>query len=164
MDATELQIRAFDPADRDAVVEVSLRAWEPVFASTRRVLGAEIDDRLHRPEWRTFQARAVEEACDSHTVTMWVAELDGQVRGFVGVELYAERLVGEIYMLAVDPDVQARGLGSALTEHAHSEMANAGMALAMVETGGDPGHAPARATYEKAGYTALPIVRYFKLL
>jgi hypothetical protein len=34
----------------------------------------------------------------------------------------------------------------------------------MVETGGDPGHAPARRTYEKAGYTLMPIARYFKAL
>ena len=29
----------------------------------------------------------------------------------------------------------------------------------MVETGGDPGHAAARRTYEKAGYILLPIAR-----
>jgi hypothetical protein len=34
----------------------------------------------------------------------------------------------------------------------------------MVETGGDPGHAAARRTYEKAGCVLLPIARYFKNL
>jgi RimJ/RimL family protein N-acetyltransferase len=38
------------------------------------------------------------------------------------------------------------------------------MTVAMVKTGGDPGHAPARRVYEKAGYTFLPIARYFKNL
>jgi len=38
------------------------------------------------------------------------------------------------------------------------------MKVAMVETGGDPGHAPARHVYEKAGYTLLPIARYYKNL
>jgi hypothetical protein len=38
------------------------------------------------------------------------------------------------------------------------------MKVAMVETGGDPGHAAARRTYEKAGYVHLPIARYFKNL
>ena len=36
-----------------------------------------------------------------------------------------------------------------------------GMRVAMIETGGDPGHAPARRVYEKAGYTALPTVCFF---
>jgi RimJ/RimL family protein N-acetyltransferase len=38
------------------------------------------------------------------------------------------------------------------------------MAIAMVETGGDPGHAPARAAYEKAGFRVLPLARYFRKL
>jgi hypothetical protein len=43
-------------------------------------------------------------------------------------------------------------------------MKDAGMSVAMIETGGDPGHAPARHTYEKVGYTLFPIARYFKKL
>ncbi|MGZ4435804.1 MAG: hypothetical protein ACXVW7_19605 [Trebonia sp.] len=31
-------------------------------------------------------------------------------------------------------------------------------------TGGDPGHAPARRLYERAGFTPVPLVRYFKAL
>jgi hypothetical protein len=34
----------------------------------------------------------------------------------------------------------------------------------MVETGGDPGHGPARATYAKAQFTLMPIARYFQVL
>jgi hypothetical protein len=43
-------------------------------------------------------------------------------------------------------------------------MRSHGMDIAVVETGGDPGHAPARAAYEGAGFTVLPIARYFRLL
>ena len=35
------------------------------------------------------------------------------------------------------------------------------MTTAMVETGGDPGHAPARSTYEAAGFRHFP-VKYFR--
>jgi hypothetical protein len=31
----------------------------------------------------------------------------------------------------------------------------------MIDTGGDPGHAPVRRLYERTGYTALPVARYF---
>jgi RimJ/RimL family protein N-acetyltransferase len=41
---------------------------------------------------------------------------------------------------------------------------DAGMDMVMVETGGDPGHAPARAVYEKAGFERWPVARYFKEL
>ena len=43
-------------------------------------------------------------------------------------------------------------------------MRERGMDIAALGTGGDPGHAPARALYEALGYTALPGVRYLKLL
>jgi len=36
------------------------------------------------------------------------------------------------------------------------------MAMVMVETGGDRGHTPARATYEGLGFQRWPVARYFK--
>jgi hypothetical protein len=43
-------------------------------------------------------------------------------------------------------------------------MKEAGMTIAMVETGGDPGHGPARAAYARAGFGLFPVARYFKKL
>ncbi|MBV9011056.1 MAG: hypothetical protein JO272_03220 [Pseudonocardiales bacterium] len=48
------QIREYCRADEEAVVELSLRAWEPVFASMEQVLGHEICLRLHG-DWRRYQ-------------------------------------------------------------------------------------------------------------
>ncbi len=39
-----------------------------------------------------------------------------------------------------------------------------GVDLAVVGTGGDPGHAPARALYERLGFRPLPLVRYYREL
>ena len=95
---------------------------------------------------------------------MWVAIDAGCTVGFVAVKCHAALSMGEIYMLAVDPDYQRRGIGTALTAFALERMRDAGMSVAMVETGGDPGHAPARHTYEKVGFGLLPIASYFKKL
>jgi ribosomal protein S18 acetylase RimI-like enzyme len=158
------RIRLFDDRDAEAVVDLSLRAWAPVFASLERVLGSEIFRRLH-PDWRGDQRRAVEDVCTANRERVWVAEVDGAAVGFVAIELHhPERSMGEISMLAVDPDHQGGGIGTALTEFALDRLEDAGMKVAMVETGGDPGHAAARRTYEKAGYVLLPIARYFKNL
>ena len=43
-------------------------------------------------------------------------------------------------------------------------MGHCGMDIAAVETGGDPGHEPAREAYESLGFTPLPVTRYLKLL
>ena len=65
-------------------------------------------------------------------------------------------------MIAVDPAFQRRGIAAKLTTRALAEFEKAGMSVAMVETGGDPGHAPARRAYESSGFRLLPIARYFK--
>ena len=67
-------------------------------------------------------------------------------------------------MLAVHPEYQNHGFGTELNIFALQKMKESGMKLAEVGTGGDEGHAPARRSYEKAGYTGLPLVRYYKAL
>ncbi len=147
------------------MVDLALRAWAPVFASLERVLGSEIFESLNPEGWRKSQRQAVEDVCAAGKGRVWVAEVDGAAVGFVAIELRdLKRSMGEISMLAVDPDHQGGGIGTALTEFALDRLKDAGMTVAMVETGGDPGHAAARRTYEKAGYVHLPIARYFKNL
>jgi GNAT superfamily N-acetyltransferase len=157
-------VRAFEERDQDAVTALSLRAWAPVFVSLEEVLGESgVYSQMH-PDWRADQQRAVQAACSADGMHVWVAELDTVVTGFVAVRLDHQESMGEIYMVAVDPAYQRSGIGSLLTSFALQWMKDNGMALAMVETGGDLGHAPARRTYERAGFVHLPIARYFKKL
>ena len=159
-----IAIREFHEGDLETVIEFSLRAWAPVFASLRNVLGDGIFLRLH-PDWRANQAEAVRSRCTNDDREVFVAVADGRPVGFVAIELNAfhERM-GVIDIIGVDPDYQRRGISSRLTEVAIEHMRSRGMDIAVVETGGDPGHAPARAAYESAGFTLLPIGRYFRLL
>jgi GNAT superfamily N-acetyltransferase len=142
-----------------------MRAWAPVFASLEKALGVEIFRRLH-PDWRVDQEKAVRAVLVDPAMQIWVAEsrVEARPTGFVAAKVNADGLVGEIYMLAVDPETQDQGVGSALTETATDWLRTSGMQVAMIDTGGDPGHAPARHVYEKANYTLLPIARYFKAL
>ena len=97
-------------------------------------------------------------------MTVWVADVDGQAVGFAAARLEVDRSMGEVYMIAVDPDHQGSGIGSALMSVATEWIRDAGVPVAVVETGGDVGHAPARRLYDAAGFTPMPIVRYFKAL
>lgn len=158
------RIRPFEDRDADAVVDFSLRAWAPVFVSLEQELGSQIFRRLH-PDWQEDQRRTVEGVLAAKKGRVWVAEVDDTAVGFVAVEHHhPKRGMGEISILAVDPDHQGDGIGTALAAFALDRLKDAGMKVAMVETGGDPGHAAARRTYEKAGYVLLPIARYFKNL
>jgi ribosomal protein S18 acetylase RimI-like enzyme len=157
-----LNIRLFRDEDLDAIVELSLLAWEPVFQSFVQMLGHNIYA-LIWPDWHVSQAQGVASACkDREKYTTLVAEVDGAVAGFLVYTLNQEEKTGYVDLLAVHPDYQNCGIGTALNNAALDRMKESGMMLASVETGGDPGHAPARRSYEKAGYTGLPIVRYFK--
>jgi GNAT superfamily N-acetyltransferase len=162
--ANGIEIREFGDDDLETVIEFSLRAWAPVFAAVRDVLGDQIFLRLH-PDWKASQAEAVRSSCTDGERDVFVAVASGRPVGFVVVALNAfhERM-GVIEIIGVDPDYQRRGISSRLTEFAAEHMRSHGMDIAVVETGGDPGHAPARAVYETAGFTLLPIARYFRLL
>lgn len=163
MEAT-VEIRALQERDLDGVVELSLRAWEPVFASLRDVLGDPIFLRL-KPDWRAAQAAEVRASCTSDDRDAFVALAAGRPVGFVTVALDAfNEGMGVIEIIGVDPAFQRRGIGSRLTAHALDHMRRCGMDVAAVETGGDRGHAPARAAYEALGFTRLPVARYLKLL
>ena len=159
----DLRIRPVRDTDVDDVVRLSLLAWRPVFESWERILGSGIFAILY-PDWRTSQSAVVEEVCkDGEKTAVYVAETEGVVAGFVAYRLDAETMIGEVYLLAVHPDHQNQGVGGQLNELALSKMREGGMKLAYVGTGGDPGHAPARRSYEKAGYTtALPAVHYYQ--
>jgi GNAT superfamily N-acetyltransferase len=159
-----MQIQPYEAEQLDAVIRLSLRAWEPVFDSIQKAMSADVYRVFYPQHWRVSQQKAVEDVCAAEDKKVWVAiEADSTV-GFVAVKLHLEDSMGEIYMVAVDPDYQGRGIGSALTEFALDWMKDTGMSIAMVETGGDPGHAPARHTYEKAGFGLFPVARYFKKL
>ena len=159
-----MRIEPYDPRQLDAVIRLSLQAWTPVFDSLQKVMNADVYRAFYPDHWRVSQLHAVEEVCAAEDTNVWVAINAGSTVGFVAVKLHSESSMGEIYMVAVDPDHQRRGIGTALMKFALDWMKVAGMSVAMVETGGDPGHAPARCTYEKLGFGLLPIARYFKKL
>lgn len=155
-------IRPFAAADLDDLVALTLLAFEPIFASFERILGPSIFPIVY-PDWRKTQADLVLQMNRNDKLHLVVAEVDGQVAGFIAYEFHEDE-TGEVYFLAVHPDYQSHGVGTELNLFALEKLKEGGAKLAVVGTGGDESHAPARRSYEKAGYTALPLVRYYKSL
>jgi predicted N-acetyltransferase YhbS len=157
-----LQIRPFQKNDLNDVVQLTLLAFEPVFASFRQILGPKIYPLIY-PDWQKRHAEGVEKLSTNEKISFWVAEMDGEVIGFIAYELYEDK-TGEVQLLAVHPEHQNHGVGTELNAFALQKMKESGIKLAVVATGGDDSHAPARKSYEKAGYTGLPLVRYYRNL
>ena len=158
-----MNLVAYDPSHPDALVDLTLRAWDPVFASIEQAMTSEIF-RAQHPDWRADQRAAVVSVCEDPDVHVRVALEGDEPVGFAALRCSEADRMGEIWMIGVDPEHHRRGIARALTEYAFEWFRSEGMTTAMVETGGDPGHAPARATYEAAGFHLVPVARYFKKL
>ena len=159
----DFQYRPMQDDDLEQILDLSVLAFAPVFASFAHILGPAIFTRIY-PDWRTSQRETVESVCRNPEHSVLVADLDGVLGGYIAYSLNTSTLTGGIEMLAVHPDHQNRGVGTTLNELALTKMRDAGMTLAIANTGGDPGHAPARRSYEKAGYRGLPLVHYCQVL
>lgn len=161
---SHMLIAPLAPDHVDAVARLSLRAWAPVFDSMAKAFPPYLYQAFWPSGWHTGQDKAVRDVCASADFKVWVAIESGAVAGFVALRFHTADKLGEIYMIAVDPEFQRRGIALGLTDFALARMKEAGMAVAMVETGSDPGHGPARAAYERAGFGLVPVARYFKQL
>jgi ribosomal protein S18 acetylase RimI-like enzyme len=162
---SNLVLRPLRPQDLPALQDVRAAAFAPVFASFRAIVG----DAIARHAFARAEAEQsdlLDRVCDpgsGHEVV--VAEFGGEVVGFAAWTHAPATRTGEIGLNAVHPDHAGQGIGTAMYEHALDLMRQAGAAVAVVSTGGDPSHAPARAAYRKAGFgTALPSVTLYRPL
>ncbi len=122
--------------DEDALVRVNARAfdWHP---------------EQGRMSLADLRARQTEPWFDAADVLL--LEEDGALVAFVWLKLVQGEDAGELYVVAVDPDAQGRGLGTATTALALRHLADAGLAQATLWTEAD--NVRAVATYARAGFT-----------
>ncbi len=163
-DAGEVGIARFSPGDRQAVIDLAIATWTPVFARTRHEVPRFVYDTFYPDGWEQRQRADVAKLLDTEPENIWLARRGGDPVGFIGLRIHAEDRMGEIYILAVAPDHQRRGIGRRLMQFAEEHIRAAGMRMIMVETIGDSGHEPARRVYEDFGFQRWPVARYFKEL
>jgi ribosomal protein S18 acetylase RimI-like enzyme len=124
----QVEIRPFHQDDTAGIVDLSLRAWAPVFESLDATLGRTLLSRLH-PDWRCDQQKAVEEILATGAIEVWVAASADGIAGFAAIKLGEERRMGEVYMIAVDPRFQKNGIGAQLMSFALDRMSTRRRAL-----------------------------------
>lgn len=159
-----VDILPYTPSDEAEILRITQRAWSPVFKKLEPAVDGFVYGNFYPNGWWVRQKGDIETMLADAGTDIFIAMKGGRRVGFVGTRLHPEDHMGEIYILAVDPDVQRQGVSTALMEHAFAAIAAAGMKMVMVETGGDPGHAPSRAAYESVGFKPWPVARYFKPL
>lgn len=158
------EIAPFELSHLDAVLDLSIRAWKPVFPLMAEDIQPYVYDAFYPDGWEKRQRHDIEAACRDPNIKTHVALRSSKVAGYVSLRIHDVDSMGEVYVLGVDPAFQRQGIGRALLDFAFDWFKEKGLKMAMVETGGDRGHAPSRATYEAAGFDRYPVARYFRKL
>ena len=68
-----MNIRDYEADDKPALEELTLRAWEPVFADLERSIKPEIYE-VFVPDWQAEQMRSLNTVCDSGDIHTIVAD------------------------------------------------------------------------------------------
>ena len=144
----------------DIAGDIAIKAWIPVREEFKKMLG----DKLYEAffdGWQTNKKSSVINSLKSGRG--YVALVKGTVAGFISYCVDESTKTGEILENAVDPRFNGMGIGTMMYNFAIEKMREEGMRFAVVTTGADDAHAPARRSYEKAGFEKyLPSVKYFK--
>jgi ribosomal protein S18 acetylase RimI-like enzyme len=148
-------IRPATAKDHPHLEQIREAAFAPIFAAFRAALGDELYALVEARDDAAQQGllKSLLESGSGWEVD--VAEMAGEVIGFMAIQLNTETGVGEIGLNAVHPQHAGRGADTALYEFAVARLQEGGMLAATVATGGDASHAPARRAYEKTGFTAV---------
>ena len=109
-EAEGYEIVTYDPADREAIVAINAAAFSH-HPEQGRLTVAEFED-LTRQDW--FDPAG-----------LFVARRDGEVAGFHWTKQHGDGL-GEVYVIAVGPRHEGRGLGRALLERGLQWLAEQG--------------------------------------
>ncbi|WEV29496.1 GNAT family N-acetyltransferase [Streptomyces sp. 71268] len=158
-------VRAFNQPDLAPLTALTIETFRPFHEEVFRPLMGEAVSAVEYGDWREGYREQVAglHAPDRHAHVA-VAEIDGDIAGYVAWNVDPARRKAVVTILAVAAHHRRRRVGATLCEHAFARMRALGAQVVEIGTGGDPFHAPARALYEELGCTALPVAVYYRPL
>jgi ribosomal protein S18 acetylase RimI-like enzyme len=147
-----IRIRPYKASDLPHLMDIGNRAWRPIRAEVRKVLG----DRMYaviQPDPEQSKGEQIKAHADQWPDWVWVAETEeGCVVGFVTFHVDTDKRVAEILNNAVDPDCGLKGVGQMMYRSVLDSFRTQGVWVVKVDTGLDDAHAPARRAYERLGF------------
>jgi ribosomal protein S18 acetylase RimI-like enzyme len=124
-------IREYRSTDRQTLLEITVASF--VNVSMDRNLEQQYGE-INGHDWRWRKARHIEDDLQRDPQGTFVAEVDGQIAGYITTWIDREAGVGYVPNLAVSAEYRGGGLGRALIEHALDHFRRQGAAVARIET------------------------------
>lgn len=128
---SEAKIRKYRRGDRQAVLRITEESFEEVCldANMQKHFG-----RIASTTWQERKRNGIDHDLRHNPEHALVAEMDGQVVGFVCTRTYQDVATGHVANLAVAKDYQGRGVGKMLLRAALDHFRDCGMRYARIET------------------------------
>ena len=126
-----MEIRRYRPSDLETLKTITAICFD----------GVSIDQNIERlygiirgKDWRWRKVRHIDDDAAANPDGIFVAEVDGQIVGYVTTRVDKAAAIGGIPNFAVLPEFQQQGIGRRLLEEAVSYLAAAGLSYARIET------------------------------
>ncbi|MBI2477116.1 MAG: GNAT family N-acetyltransferase [Planctomycetia bacterium] len=127
----DLHIRNYQPADLATIKALTIEGFDGVS------IDRNIEDQfgpINNRDWRWRKTRHIDFDVDRDSDGVFVAEVDGQVVGYITTFRDCEAGMGLIPNLAVDSRQRGRGIGRKLIEYALKNFREVGLTHAKIET------------------------------
>ncbi len=125
-------IRPYRADDLARVLELTAEGF--VVHSLERQIDQAYPDVRPGADWCEAKCGEVAEEIRRHSEGCFVAEMDGEVVGYVTTLVRVDRLQGRIPNLATDRRARNLGIGRALLERALADFRERGLKIARIET------------------------------
>lgn len=157
-------IRKYKESDMETICAIARRAYNDIFEGFEKEIGKDALD-IWIPDAKNSKNAQLKWMAEKNPQWLYICERNGKIVGFIMFHLDYERKLGTIGNNASDPLAGEKGVGQEMYAFALEFFRKEGMKMAMVHTGLDEAHLPARKAYERAGFDrTVPEVLYFKML
>lgn len=154
-------IRPFQESDLETICAIAKRAYAGIFEGFEKQIGKDLLE-AWVPDAKNSKTSQLEWMRQNHPEWMYICERNGRIVGFIMFQLDHKRKLGTIGNNASDPLAGEKGVGHEMYTFVLDFFRKEGMKAAMVHTGLDEAHAPARKAYERMGFDkTIPEVLYF---
>jgi D-alanine-D-alanine ligase len=152
-------LRQLTRSDRDRIEEITRAAG--LFREDEIAVALEVFDDAVRAVGFGSRADPHWVATEGDPYIAMGAEMDGRLAGWIcWGPTPCTMGTYDLYWMAVDPELQGQGIGSALMSEMERRLADVAR-LIVIETAGRPDYAPTRGFYQAQGYQPVSVIPDF---